>query len=63
MEDCQKELRSWIAGYPDEGSRSWGLSGPVGLLAEQNNQVERLKVVREGFPNTLNYVGNQQAET
>ncbi len=48
-EDCQKELRSWIAGYPDEEAGAEVYLALSDYLQKQNNQVERLKVVREDF--------------
>ena len=56
-EDCQKELRSWIAGYPDEEAGAEVYLALSDYLQKQNNQVERLKVVREGISKYPRYVG------
>lgn len=56
-EDCQKELRSWIAGYPDEEAGAEVYLALSDYLQKQNNQVERLKVVREGISKYPRCVG------
>lgn len=59
-EDCQRELRSWIAGYPGEEAGAEVYLALSDYLQKQNNQVERLKVVREGISKYPRYVGVNQ---
>lgn len=59
-ETCQKELRNWIRTYPDIRTVPEVYLALAQYLQNQNNQVERLRIVREAIARYPRYEGINQ---
>ena len=57
---CQQELRKWIHTYPAVKTVPEAYLALAQLLQYQNNQVERLRIVREGIAGYPRYEGINQ---
>lgn len=57
---CQQELRKWIHTYPAVKTVPEAYLALVQFLQYQNNQVERLRIVREGIAGYPRYEGINQ---
>ena len=57
---CQQELRKWIHTYPAVKTKSEAYLALAQFLQYQNNQVERLRIVREGIAGYPRYEGINQ---
>ncbi|WP_455671438.1 alpha-2-macroglobulin family protein [Phocaeicola sp.] len=57
---CQQTLRSWIQQYPTAETGAEAYLSLAQFLRMQNNQLERLKVIREGIAKYPRYAGINQ---